>query len=356
MNKTRILYLISFLIFAISIIILFNNYITYLELRDIKSDNETNAVIDLLDENFHNYYSLPENDNNWVQIGELPENHDVDVSEEILEYLNTNRNLWQYEYIKNPIKTTDQTSYTLGHFELAENKTNTILYSLNHFYSNWKYFKETQNHNLLLETLTQELDNTIKPDSEKFWFISLNTLFDHTLDNEKLNNNDTIYYNLNEALYYYNSSVKYPDYKLDVNIDSDMDAIEAAKTLKKLSKLDYYQKYVKRTDRDVETFQNIWENGKQYFFSFMSQKRYNGLCKPFIDQLFTTYNTVTQTNTYKKHFEKYDLDDSEFYALPNTEEFKDGYQWAYSFWDRRFTEGTMEYVHQVLLEIKNHYE
>ncbi|MCG8760799.1 hypothetical protein G1L15_12960, partial [Tenacibaculum finnmarkense] len=85
MNKTRILYLISFLIFAISIYILFNNYITYLELRDIKSDNETNAVIDLLDENFHNYYSLPENDNNWVQIGELPENHDVDVSEEILE-------------------------------------------------------------------------------------------------------------------------------------------------------------------------------------------------------------------------------------------------------------------------------
>ena len=107
MIKRHLLLIFSLIFFLSSAYILKSNYITYRQLRGIRANNEINKVIALLDANFPHYYSLPENENNWVQIWESPENHDVDLSEEILEYLNANRNLWQYEYVKNPIKKTD---------------------------------------------------------------------------------------------------------------------------------------------------------------------------------------------------------------------------------------------------------
>ncbi len=338
MIKKHILLILSLIFFLSSVYILISNYISYTHLRAIQWDYETNKVIGLLDENFQYDYSLPEN-------------HDVNLSEDILEYLNVNRNLWQYDYLKYPVKQTDQTDYTLGHFELEDNKTTTILNVYNDFFRNWQYFKQTGNPNIIIQTEIKKLEYELYPDSEQFWHLGLQTIFQRSLKKEKAN--DTIIYSYENAIYVFNTSTEYPERNFDTY---GIKPLQLSEEIAFCTKVSYFKKYINDIDRDVETYQDIWENGKQYFFGFMSQKRYNNLCKPIVDKLFTTYNTITQTNAYKKHFEEYNLGDPEFFALPNTEKFNYGFNWAYSFWDRRFTEGTMEYAHKVLLEIKNYYE
>ena len=133
------------------------------------------------------------------------------------------------------------------------------------------------------------------------------------------------------------------------------DATTTVQEITHLGTQHYFQKFTSDVGRDVETLQLLWENNKSYFFKYFSKKRYDNLLKPLVNDLINTYNVVTETNAYKKHFKLYDVSDSEFYALPNTAQFQEHHSWSYSFWDRRFSEGNMGYLYEVLLEIEKHY-
>ncbi|MCF6297459.1 MAG: hypothetical protein L3J08_05685 [Flavobacteriaceae bacterium] len=332
------------MLFSISYYFLSNNFRTYKHLSGIRNNNEIIRVINLLDENFPNYYSLPENEDNLVRIGDPIANHDVNLSEEILTYLNANRNKWQYEYVKNPVLETNQDDYTLFQFKNEESKISIFLDEFNGFYNNWKYYSITKNYNPLIKEYSEELEYTLNDTSQKFWNIGFSTLWNYNTKKDTLN------YKAYTAILVYGKPAKYPNENIDKS-----SSYTITQDILRLGKIHYYQQYISNISRDVVTLQKLWRNNNKFFYTFFSKNRYNNLAKPLVDDLLNTFNVVTQTNAYKQHFKEYNIDDIEFYALPNTLQFKEQ-NWAYSFWDRRFTEGNMEYVHSILLEIKNHYE
>jgi len=341
----NIISIILLIIFILSSYFLYNNYTRFKQLSGIRSNKEINSVINLLDENYLNYYSLPENENDLVRIGDAKENHDVKLSEDILEYLNANRNKWQYEYIKNPVLATSQDDYTLLHFENEDDKLNTFFYKHTRFYNHWKYYLVTKNYNPIIENYVETLNN--KPESlpENLWNNALKSLNNYHIKR------DTMTYDIYINILFHKKTIIYPN-----NILDESSTFTLSRNIINLGEIHYYRQYISSINRDVTNLKSLWGNYKNNFYSFLSKTRYTKLVKPLIHNLLNTYDIVTQTNAYKKHFKDYNVSDDVFFALPNTQQFSENNSWSYSFWDRRFTEGNMELVHSILLEIKRHYE
>ena len=176
-------------LFLVSGYFLFINYKEHRQLRGIRSNIEIVNVIKILDDKFFRYYSLPENEDNLVRIGEPKENHDVDLSDEILEYLNAHRNEWQYEYMEEPVNVTNKGTYVLSNFENADDIISTYLFIYSRGNHNWGYYNTTQNHNPLLESISNTLEYQLEGMSNEFWEYCFNTLWRYSETTEEFQNN-----------------------------------------------------------------------------------------------------------------------------------------------------------------------
>ncbi|WP_109832920.1 hypothetical protein [Reichenbachiella versicolor] len=342
----KIIPILIVLLFATSTYLFVQSYLRFSELSFRRHTPEVVAILKILNDKFSGQYSLPET--SFSLITPQGPSDDIELDESILEYLNANRNQWQYEYVKNPVKATDQSDYTLKHFEFQDDKISTLLNSVNIPYKNWTYYKETENYNHLVRDWSENIRYKMEPEIERidYWTLLLNSFWHYESEKAKFWNNGF------DAIITYGATVTYPDGYLNFR-----DNTEEREEILRKGTITYFQEEIANHDRDTASFQAAWTENKQFFFELFPKQRYEDLVEPVVENLLNTYDVVTQTNDYKEHFKKYNVNDFEFYDLPNTEQFRytEFLSWSYSFWDRRFTEGTMEYVHTILLEIKAHY-
>lgn len=128
-------------------------------------------------------------------------------------------------------------------------------------------------------------------------------------------------------------------------------------------------------DRSPENIQELFDAYETTLYQTMDKALYEQLQVGLvIEDLLFSYDYLKEndyqqifnyldTHPRKRHFYWYDN------PKPSTKEVEEGYltspskkdhvykvQWRYSFWYRRYLEGNMEVVHQILLKVKEHYD
>lgn len=139
--------------------------------------------------------------------------------------------------------------------------------------------------------------------------------------------------------------------------ENNLEGVEDIEVIEKISTEEYWKMKVFYMDRSAQNIENIWQQNKAFFYTFLSKSKYDRQCKKVIADLIEIHTEITQMPDYKEFYSTYNVSDSIFHTFPSAEYVESfEYSWPFSFWDRRFQEENDEVVFKILEEIQNHYE
>lgn len=139
----------------------------------------------------------------------------------------------------------------------------------------------------------------------------------------------------------------------------------------------YYKKIMEGIARDSESLIAFYENYKKILFSLISLDTYwDGQMRYYVNILTEAHENIVNKEDHVSHLEDLwneALDHPQSFSLTSpenfsellseaemvsviTDEFSQVRLWAYSFWVRRWSEGSFNTVYEILKDFKNHYE
>jgi len=123
--------------------------------------------------------------------------------------------------------------------------------------------------------------------------------------------------------------------------------------------------FIHHFNRNPENIEKYFKKYETTLYEMVDKELYQTMqAEIVVNQLLSTHAYLLKNNYLElfKHFDKYQNVNTYSFNIPENQEFMEpkkneiSFAWCYKFWYRRYLEGNMEIVYEILKKIKQHYD